>query len=504
MKKILSYPKADAPYQSCWLIMTKALIINRICLKTVLVNLQVSTERVASNVDMGTSLEDLVSRLNARLNLPSLVLEQACISSHFQSLVHGCRQSIRHCQICISLNYHSSLFQNPLLERCPVHGQLLNYCRCCTNALVKNGVFFTRPLIKQQACEHLRSLARSRVPMVKLSESDSKAFELLGDEYRAWLDGIKRLNLGAVSDVLNNVNDIRDLGSIEFYFEYVRSRIGLPFDLYWQSDKFRHEVCQVNYTAARNASNDSSSLTPVNFLSPNDVGDPTQNPDPVATVGDVITCIKSMRRHFFKNYITPHRKCFNAIKKLSHGQLNILNFSNRCTCVSAYCAWLVSSGGVSTLPEHSGVRSVKPMEEIYELILRNPSGLRSILITQFVSFFDVWGALETANADQKKYSDIIITRASIPNESFACMNASYTLTHRDKIAGRFNKEKSYIISPRQLKFRSQERCLFGGQQRILMLVETGSRNVYVPSSHGIMRFVDGRGSFQNTLVISIW
>ena len=98
----------------------------------------------------------------------------------------------------------------------------------------------------------------SALPMVKLTENDSKAFELLGAEYRAWIDGIKRLNLGSVSDVLSNVSDIRDLDTIEFYFEYVRSRIGLPFDLYWQSAKFNHEVCQVNYTSARNSANDSS------------------------------------------------------------------------------------------------------------------------------------------------------------------------------------------------------------------------------------------------------
>lgn len=504
MNKVLSYPKACTPYQSCWLIMTKALIINRICLKTVLINLKISTDRIASSVDIEASPEELISRLNARLKLPDFVLEQACISSNFQSSEHGCRQSIRHCKICISLNYHSSLFQNPILERCPVHGELLSYCRCCTNALVKNGSFFTRPLIKPQTCEHLRSLARSRVPLVKLSEIDSKAFESLGDQYRAWIEGITRLNLGPVSDVVGNINHVKDLNRIEFYFEYVRSQIGLPFELYWQNVKFAHEVCQVNYGVAPNATSESYDLTPAIYRSPNSAGCPAYNPDPIAIVSDVITCIKSMRRHFFKNYITSHRKCFNAIKNLSHDQLNILNFSNRCTCVSAYCAWLVSSGGVSTLPEHSGVRSVKPMEEIYELILRNTSSLRSILITQFVSFFDVWGALETVDTDQKSYSDIIITRASIPNDSFACMNASYTLRRRDEIAGRFNKAKSYIISPRQLKFRSQERCFFGGQQRILMLVETGSRNLYVPSSHGIMRFVDGRGDFQNTLVISIW
>lgn len=481
MDRVLSYPKAEAPYQSCWLIITKSLIINRICLKAVLSKLEGYAGRAVSTVDLDSTLEDLLSKLNARLNLPSFTLEQARISANFESSAHGRQQTIRHCEMCISLNYHSSLFQNPILEKCPVHGYILIYCKCCTTALNKNGSLFTRPLIKKQTCEHLRSLAQSRIPVVKLSKSDSKAFGLLGDEYQNWLSEIERLSLGAVSAVIPKVSSIKDLETSEFYFEYIRSRVGLPFGLYWQSADFSYEVCRVDYTSDLNGTKDSDSLTPDSLILEKATLYLFPKLHPEEVVDDVVKSVKSMRRHFFKSYVKPHRKCFNEFKKLSHDQLNNLNFSNRCSCVSAYCAWLVSSGGVSTFPEYCSVRSVTPMEETFTgIISPNPPGVRDILITQFVSFFDVWGALVITNANQEKHHNVIITRASITNDSFVCMNASYTLTRREMTTGRLKREKSYIISPSKLGERSQSNCFGAGQKRLLPLVAKVSRSVYVP------------------------
>jgi hypothetical protein len=503
MDKVLSYPKIQTPYQSCWLIVAKALVINRISLQAVLKSLGSVESDGAPASSLGLHHENLLFNLNKRLQLSSLMLRQSCISSNFHSSGQSRAQTIRHCQDCIVKNFHSSLFQNPLLEKCPVHHKVLTYCRCCTTALMKGGSLFTKPLIKDNTCEHLRSLALERVPIVKLSEEEVRAFEMIGGKYQEWLDKIENLDLGAVSEVIPKISGMRDLEVSEFYFEYVRSRIGLPFDLYWQSAKFSHVVSFVNYASVATGADAfevqgaGSSSFSVDRLS--------SELRPAFDVGDVVKCLKSMRRHFFKEYIRNHRKCFNSINSLSHSQLNVLSFSARCTCVSAYCAWLVSSGGVSTIPEYQAVRSNSPMMDIFsDLLSRGGSCIREVLVTQFVSFFDVWGALERANASQNKYSDVIVIRATIPTKSFVCMNASYTLIHRDKTGGHIRKEKSYIISPLQLKAQSQERCSCNKMNSYSRFVEVIGRNVFVPRAHGIMRFVDGRCNLHNTLVINIW
>ncbi|MFJ2484869.1 hypothetical protein [Pseudomonas sp. NPDC087639] len=502
MDKVLSFPKIETPYQSCWLIVVKALIINRISLKAVLENLGDVEYGAAPTSNLGLYHENLVLNLNKRLQLSRITLRQARISSKFHLSSQSRAQTIRHCQDCIANNFHSSLFQNPLLEKCPVHDQELTYCRCCTSALRKGGSLFTKPLIKNSTCEHLRFLALERVPIVKLSEKEVRAFEMIGDNYQEWLDKIECLDLGAVSEVISKISGMRDLEVSEFYFEYVRRRIGIPFDLYWQSAKFSHEVSIVNYA---------SIAAGVDGKKFRDAGSSSFSFDRLPTVrapgfdvGDIVTCLKSLRRHLFKLYISEHRECFNSIKSLSHSQLNALSLSSGCTCVSAYCAWLVSSGGVSTLAEYQAIRSSSAMMELFsDLLARGGFSLRELLVTQLVSFFDVWGALERASANRDKYSDVIVARDTIPTISFVYMNASYTLIHREEAGGNIQKEKSYIVSPPQLKAQSQERCSLR-KNSSSKFVAVLDRNIFVPSAHGIMRFVDGLCDFHNSLVIRIW
>ncbi|MCF5651755.1 hypothetical protein GIV49_19635 [Pseudomonas syringae] len=501
--KTLSYPKVETAYQSCWLIVTKALVINRLSLKTLLTNLDETHHGVSILGSGGVIPELLLPSLNTRLRLSKLTLDQASLGLNFQPLHHGRRQSIRHCQECIDANYHSAIFLNPLIHSCPVHNKVLIHCSRCSNALYKGGSLFTQPLMKYGTCEHLRAFVEARVPMVTLSDQDVQEFERVGDEYQGWLDSIERLGLGAVSDVIPKISGPKDFELSQFYFEYVRRYAGLPFNLPWQSAPFPYEICSVNYISRSNVLD--YRPTPIVTTDTAEHSGLARHIEINVDLVDVVKCVKSIRRYLHKAYITPHRKCFNAIRGLSHGQLNILSFTERCSCVSAYCAWLVSSGGVSTLPEHQSMRSNAPMLEVYsDLLAKSAVSLREILLTQLVSFFDVWGALEYESAHERTYSDTIISRALIANESFGCMNASYTLTRRDKIGGKNHKQKSYFISPRLLAARSRERCSCNQRTSFSKLVEIGRRNVYVPSSHGIMRFVDGRSDIRNTLVINIW
>lgn len=501
MAKKLSYPKIEIPYQSCWLIITKALLINRIGMQTVLRNYGDGFS--ASN--LGILHENLVFDLSEHLQLSSLTLTQASISKHFQSSSQGRLQAIRHCQDCIDLNYHSSLFQNPLLERCPVHNSLLKYCQSCTTALRKGGSLFARPLLKNSACQHLTSLSKQRVPMVKLSAEALQIFEVLGDKHQRWIDSVERFNLGSISDVMPKISGAKDLEMSEFYFEYVRRRIGLPFDLYWQSMEFAHAVSRIDYTLAASAVAQSKTRPAVFDLLTDRICATAAGAFAASDVTDVIKCVKSLRRFLFKRYVRQHRRCFHALRSLSEGELHNLCFSSRCTCASAYCAWLVSSGGVSSMREHQAVRSSLPMRATFEDLLSSSSlSLRDILVTQFVSFFDVWGALETADDPQKPCSDVVIARALLHSKSFVCMNASYTLTHRNDACGRVQKLKSFIISPGQLITRSEERCFSNTNAPRSGFVDHGSRDLFGPSAQGIMRFGVGRCDFRNTLVISIW
>lgn len=503
MDKVLSYPKIETPYQSCWLIIAKTLIINRIGLGAALKSIRDVNAGCGAASDSGHYHENLLLDLNKLLRLSELTLRQSCISSNFHSPNQARAQNIRHCDDCIDQNFHSSLFQNPLLEKCPVHHKVLTYCQRCTVALMKGGSLYTKPRIKKNTCEHLRSLALERVPLVKLPEKEIGAFKIIGDKCQAWFDDIERLDLGAVSKVVPKISGVQDFEVSKFYFEYIKSRVGLPFNLYWQGTDFSHDVSIVNYSS-----------TAVGTKSVKAQGVSTfelgldrlrNNRRPSFNAGDVVRSLKSIRRHFFKEYIRTHRECFNYMKSLSHSQLNVLSLSARCTCASAYCAWLVSSGGVSTFPEYQAVRSSLPMVEAFDDILsQGSSSLRDVLVTQLVSFFDVWGALERVSAKQSRYSGVIVTRATIPTQSFACMNASYTLTHRDEASANIQKEKSYIISPIELKAKSQARCSDNKTKACSTLVQSSAHNVFVRNIYGIMRFVDGQCNLHNTLVINIW
>ena len=132
---ILSFIRKLASCESLWLILVKILVINRVQGK------QVSALIKNDNMDWSINKfrwwgSGCVSqeRLEVAINLPAGALKRSFVENIVGRRVGG-RKVIRHCNECIELGYHSSIFFIEKISQCPWHGNNLVDCRFCLAAL---------------------------------------------------------------------------------------------------------------------------------------------------------------------------------------------------------------------------------------------------------------------------------------------------------------------------------------------------------------------------------
>lgn len=341
---ILSFIRKLASCESLWLILVKILVINRVQGK------QVSALIKNDNMDWSINKfrwwgSGCISqeRLEVAINLPAGALKRSFVENIVGRRVGG-RKVIRHCNECIELGYHSSIFFIEKISHCPWHGNNLVDCRFCFAALdfLDRPSLHTRDFLAGKHCSHITPLTH-RLPVCDLSLPIFKTIDLWHDHFCDWL-------IAAEPWIANDL--YRWIGVPGYYaaqnsdyiLKYLEPKIGIPTGLAVTTS---YPVCRINVP---------HSGTTWDRAEPISNGWQDVRRKQIRHMAqrccsklDQIACVKSVCRYVRKRYLAKHRRCYKSFRALKENHFMNLEYEHACCVSVAYASWLVNIHDVHTL-----------------------------------------------------------------------------------------------------------------------------------------------------------
>nr|WP_314576561.1 hypothetical protein [uncultured Pseudomonas sp.] len=214
---------------------------------------------------------------------------------------------------------------------------------------------------------------------------------------------------------------------------------------------------------------------------------------------DMLVWVKALRRHIFKRFIKRHRKYFKTLLSLLPVESRNLSAESRCNSASAYCVWLALEYGAPGISEYSNMRASNLFFEAHAGQAYTRQQAASYIIDSYITFFDIWGALETANDGGRRFFHIVVHDASVSHSKFTLNNASFTVAKRGDAGVPSQKVQSFIISPDYL---SQLAAVNHGTKCRLFLNYTGG-DLFNDRPRELLRFVDTDSTDKPVLTINI-
>lgn len=386
---ILSFIRKLADSESLWLILIKILMINRVQGKQV--SALIKNESVDWTVKKfrwwgaGCVSQE---RLEAAINLPAGALERSFIENIVGRRV-GARQVIRHCNECIGLGYHSSIFFIEKISHCPWHGNKLVDCRYCYAALdfLDRPSSHTRDFLASKSCSHVTPLTHV-LPVCDLSLPIFKTISLWHDHFCAWL---------IAAEPWSEDDLYRWIGLPGYYtaqksnyiLKYLEPKIGVPTGLTITTE---YPVCRIKIP---------HSGTAWDRASPISEGWQRVRREKIRHMAqrccsklDQIACMKSVCRYVRKRYLSRHRRCYKSFRALKESHFVNLEYEHACCVSVAYASWLVNIHDA-----HTFQAVFKKNQRAYRIPRVEPGCPRPISLLAkdlnllLANFYEIWAGL---------------------------------------------------------------------------------------------------------------
>lgn len=435
MSAILTFHRKIAVYESSWLIFVKALRINDISTRDFisLVAKKQKPQSTLANFDWLHSHEFDVMALSNTLKLPLQTVENAFLDRLGDSPALRSPSAIRHCSECIKNFYHCSLFQLLWLTECPVHHIELKDCRECAKTFKDHKIQTLRGTSDYSICEHLHPFMQVEFPVHTLSDDDCARISAWGDSLVTWFRRAKEIN--AEDDLLKLISSplsYHDATNRFSYWRYLEGKVGVaPLAI-----------------PAPGYSVDKLSL---NCLNSDNVW--TRE----ASLRDVVACFKSLRRHLYKKFVRPHRRCINEFKHLDLRGYYSLDGHKRCSCALTYYSWLITTTNLYTMEDIKGDK-FRPISAYarggrFDQYTDNAS-VGMVLLEAWVIFHDYWAFYELHGWNDPEPTDMLVQLRSV--RGFEHKFHSFSLHTRSPGTG--DPRNCYFPSGSYLLPRSLARC----------------------------------------------
>lgn len=373
-------PSGPAPYESAWSLITKVGAAN--LLNAHEIASLVITRRPSDSWER-LLLSSESWQLNALAALLGVDVERVRTAFLNELGFPSSRQTsyqIRHCPSCAALGYHCTLFNLPLVKRCPWHSLPLSPgCAGCIKLL--KTVLASKDRI---SCNETGSLCHlkinacavhlvNRVDSILAKEIEQRCFDvvtwwrLLGSQ-----SGDRR---SLVAPLMTN----REENPF-----YMRSwRLGWIGDLMPFPNGWGVEERQTPSTVLAAVALDHNEMESVSF---------TQQ---ASIQGDAYRIV---RRVVFNRFLRCHRQCLRELSKMGKFERLALDSRHTCTASVAYLSWRVAHEAHYRLghPENAanGEKSVRPvrMGEFW------PKDLRGAVRLMYANFLRIWSCIEELNS----------------------------------------------------------------------------------------------------------
>lgn len=291
------------------------------------------------------------------------------------------RYKVRHCPICVELGYHCTLFDLAIVMECPWHRrQLQHACSGCGTPLTVNGVsrFMEQGAPVCPRCGLRMDLFLDLPELNKLGAGMTATAAGYCVELVDWWKSVRERtqdfrNLTEELSILEGSVTDRN-GVSEILLGY--ARVVAAQSLYW---KFSVDPWPSRYTEW---------ITTLQSGSGNN--------QTYYSTGSAGKMYRSIRRHIYRTYIRPHRRCLQALMSLSRDDVFVLRGDKMCIVVLAYVIWRMSIEGVRNIEELRASRKTA-----FQLRLMGPGDSRFILPVQshlrwcYFGFFGLWQKLYT-------------------------------------------------------------------------------------------------------------
>lgn len=304
---------------------------------------------------------------------------------------------IRLCPHCLSMGYHSVFFDLGMIEVCPVHKTKLGKpCRSCAIAVKKYGL---RKHIKNKdilstidapsddlygtACKHIRfDPEQIRWACNSMQQRDLDEWQEWGDQLLAWWRRATQAP-GAIPEVVTSAGRISvdgnsaDLANRLGFAESIGGKCPWPLVV----NPAKTEVLKWKRPFSSCVDLDLNLEARVLFES-----------------------YRVVRRHIYRTYVKPHRRCWRTLSNLNWLESKALSSESACAVALAYATWRM------TIEGFSNVEDFKKRIERPTFTYRIPPVLvdeRGAYLWWYAYFFGVLGDIDTCLHGQRFHINCI-------------------------------------------------------------------------------------------------
>ena len=373
--------KAPAPFESSASVFQKVMALNSLTFHELCETIQTTPTKndVVSELVSGVWVD--FARYSALLRVEQTRLKGGFLHWLGFDTVRGNAAGIRHCAECARLQYHCSLFDLAIVDRCPWHGCKIGApCYGCVSRLQVKGVSKDGwQLTSDCHCGYqLRSLferpVTNRITAELAARMDSNCRQLIG-----WWATVKHKQQGA-AELLSSV--VRT-GTFDYEFDERRVvALGFIQQVAPLPPAWRHQVSgtvgrAVEYGTRGKLETPEEKVLKREFA--------------------------SVRRYIWKRFVRNHLGCLKSILRMSEEERQCLDAAYFCSVCVAYFAWLgpraLKRQGVSG-PRH---KQLSVRGQILPLCGLQDGGLPRFAELALFSFMRGWAAIERKIEYQNLY-----------------------------------------------------------------------------------------------------
>lgn len=454
MGGILSYHQKMAGFESSWLILLKALVINEISAGEFisLVVKKQSPPITASRFRWDESHQFNPTALRSTLRLSSQVFDNAFLDRLLTSSYTAPIALVRHCPECIKNLYHCTLFQIPWITECPVHHVQLLSCKACSSIFKDPKLKALRAKDRSRLCPHVWPFMQSPFPVHLLSDDVCALFSAWGESLVTWFRKSQAIGAEDLLEIISVPLSSHSVKNRFAYWRYLEGQIGTaPLS-----------IPAAGYVTAR--------LT-LERLYGSDVW--ASDTDYL----HLVACFKSLRRHIYKKFVKPHRRCINQFRRLKLSEYYALDGNARCSCALAYYSWLVSVFNLYTMQDLNDryINPYIPSGKFHRYATHSSVG--RFLLEAWTAFHDQWGVYELYDWGNDAQCDLEVHIGSERGLALRPLNLSlrtYSASGAPKNC--YFPQGSFLLH--QSRTRCKERC--GGSlllKNLNVSDSTGNANI---------------------------
>lgn len=409
MRRLAWNSRDYVPYESCWAILVKIMVLNSISASEIynLVKVAVKDSNTPSrsrrlSFKHWTSKGVDFKKFSELLNIDEDALRNGFLD---QMGIVPERHDIWHCSECIKANYHCTLFNWRLVSHCPWHNIKLKKCEICSEAISFNTIgalikTAIRHNVKYDGPGFALPCGHMQIDLHRDTSFHKNEVFPIGS-----IAETMRLTRAWIVSVLKNSYQIPVTIKLFHLGESYASRSEFQA-LFWKAfceggrPPFKSTIPLIPHDSIHW----SADYTEESYFFGED--DPNFDNFEILFKG-----YRLVRRYIYKSFIRSHRRCYKRLVSMSSDKWQCVAHEKLCLVAVAFILWRMSIEGTSEPSffiknaAKTSFRIVVPSPQQGYDSCRRAITLRSAMNFWLGEFFGLWGSVEAHGLNPRTLVD---------------------------------------------------------------------------------------------------